>query len=48
MIAAGQQKMIPLYKNDTQLGTELSFKVSEAVSEKGKAFSDGQIILKIL
>jgi len=40
----GQQKMISLYKNDSQLGTELSFKFSEAIAEKGKAFSDGEFV----
>jgi len=38
--------MIPLLKNDTRLGTELSFKFSEAITEKGKDFSDGEIIFK--
>jgi len=36
--------MISLYKNDTQLGTELSFEFSEAIAEKGKAFSDGEFV----
>ena len=38
--------MISLYKNDAQLGTELSFKFSEAIAEKGKAFNDRKIVLK--
>jgi len=38
----GQQKIISLYKNDTQFG---SFKFSEATAEKEKAFRDGEIIL---
>ena len=33
-------------KNDTRLGTELSFKFNEAIEEKGKAFSDTEIIFK--
>jgi len=36
--------MIYLYKNDTKLGTELSFKISEAIAEKGKAFSCGKFV----
>jgi len=36
--------MISLYKNDTQLRTELSFKFSEAIAEKGEGFSDGEFV----
>jgi len=44
----GQQKMTSLYKSDTQLGTELSFKLSEAVAEKAKVFSDGKFVMHCL
>jgi len=40
----GQQKMIPLCKIDSRLGTELSFKLSEAIAEKRKAFSCGEFV----
>ena len=33
----GQQKMISVYKDDSQITTELSYKISEAIAEKGKA-----------
>jgi len=46
MLLQGQQKIISLYKNYTQLGTELSFKFSEAIAEKRKAFSDVEMIFK--
>ena len=36
--------MISLYKNDSQLGTELSFKFREAIAENGKAFSNGEFV----
>ena len=32
------------YKDHSQLATELSFKISEAIAEKGKPFSDGEFI----
>ena len=40
----GQQKMISIYKDDSEIAIELSFKVSEAIAEKGKAFSDGEFV----
>ena len=40
----GQQKMISVYKDDSQSTTELSYKISEAIAEKGKAFSDGKFV----
>ena len=36
--------MILGYKDDSQFATELSFKISEAIAEKGKPFSDGEFI----
>jgi len=39
----GQQKMISLYQNN-QHGTELSFKFSEAIAEKGKTFIDCEFV----
>ena len=38
----GQQKMILTY--DSELASVLSFKLSEAIAEKGKPFSDGEFI----
>jgi len=46
VLLQGQQKMIPLYENDSQFGTELSFEFSDAIAEKGKAFGDGELTLK--
>ena len=40
----GQQKMMMSYKDDSELGSVLSFKLSEAIAEKGKPFSDGEFI----
>ena len=40
----GQQKMISVYKDNSQITTELSYKISEAIAEKGKAFSDGEFV----
>ena len=36
--------MISAYKDDSQLATELSFKISEAAAEKEKPFSDGEFM----
>ena len=36
--------MISVYKEDSQITTKLSNKISEAVAEKGKAFSDGEFV----
>jgi len=40
----GQQKMISLYKNDSQSGAELSFKINEAIAENGRDFSDRKFV----
>ena len=40
----GQQKMISVYKDDSQITTELSYKISEVIAEKGKAFGDGEFV----
>ena len=42
----GQRKMISLHKNDSQVGTELSFEFSEVIAEKEKAFRDDDRIIK--
>ena len=44
----GQQKMISAYKNDSQLATVLSFRISNAITEKGKPFSDSEFIKHFL
>ena len=36
--------MISVYKDNSQITTELSYKISEAIAEKGKAFSDGEFV----
>ena len=36
--------MILVYKDDSQITTELSYKISEAIAKKGKAFSDGESV----
>ena len=36
--------MISVYKDDSQITTELSYKISEAIAEKEKAFSDGEFV----
>ena len=36
--------MIWADKDGSQFASELSFKISEAIAEKGKPFSDGQFI----
>ena len=40
----GQQKMILVYKDDSQITTKLRYKISKAIAEKGKAFSDGEFV----
>ena len=40
----GQQKMMLTYKDDSELASVLSFKLSEAIAEKGKLFSDDEDI----
>ena len=39
-----QQKMMLTYKDDSELASIQSFKLSEAIAEKGKALSDGEFI----
>ena len=36
--------MISVYKDDSQIATELSYEISEAIAQKGKAFSDGEFV----
>ena len=36
--------MIFIYKENSQITTELSNKISEAIAEKGRAFSDGEFV----
>ena len=40
----GQQKMMLTYTDDSKLASVLSFKLNEAIAEKGKSFSDGEFI----
>ena len=43
-----QQEVFHGYKKDTELVTKLSFKISEAIAEKGKPYSDGEFIKNCL
>ena len=43
-----QQEIFHGYKKDNELVTKLSFKIAEAIAEKGKPYSDGEFIKNCL
>ena len=43
-----QQEIFHGYKKDNKLVTKLSFKIAEAIAEKGKPYSDGEFIKNCL
>ena len=43
-----QQEVFHSYKKDTELATKLSFKISEAIDEKGKPYCDDEFIKNCL
>ena len=43
-----QQEVFHGYRKDTESVTKLSFKISEAIAEKGKPYSDGEFIKNCL